>query len=192
MIELIAPDAARYDEWAAMLREFRDATTDSRDDVWECAGGIDGSGFTNGNTVDLTRDGFAAYLADRERQNDTEVTPPAGFVHCSFFWIVDDGELVGFLALRHALTEFLFEGRGHIGYCVRPSARGRGLAKAALKLGLDEAANRGIAPVLVCCFETNDASRAVIEACGGQFDDIRDGSRRYWFGDAPRPTGPTA
>lgn len=192
MVDLIAPDATRHDEWAAMLREFREATTDSRDDVWECAGGIDGSGFTRGSTVDVTPEGFAAYVADRARQGDTRVPPAPGLVHCSFLWVVDDGELVGHLALRHALNEFLYEIGGHIGYSVRPSARGRGLAKSALKLGLDEAAKRGIAPALVCCATTNDASRAVIETCGGQFDDIRDDSRRYWFGDDPRPSEPTA
>lgn len=118
--------------------------------------------------------------------------PHTGLVHCSYFWIVDDGALVGHLALRHALNEFLYELGGHIGYSVRPAARGRGIAKEALKLGLAEAAALDIAPVLVCCAQTNGASRAVIEACGGQLEDVREDSRRYWFGDGPRPTGPTA
>ena len=192
MIELIAPDAARYDDWSAMLREFRDATTDSRGDHWVCAGGMDGSGFFAGTDVDITPDGFAAYVEDCARQGNTMWPPHTGLVHCSYFWIVDDGALVGHLALRHALNEFLYELGGHIGYSVRPAARGRGIAKEALKLGLAEAAALDIAPVLVCCAQTNGASRAVIEACGGQLEDVREDSRRYWFGDGPRPTDPTA
>lgn len=190
MLSLVLPDPSRYDDWKAVLDEF-DATPK------------DGSGFRPGDDVDTTREGFEAYLADRARQRDLSIEPPEGFVHCTYFWVLDgpragEGDVVGFLALRHALNEPLLQAIGHIGYSVRPSARGRGVATGALELGLDEAKARGIDQVLVCCSIDNAASRGVIEKCGGQFEDIRtselfpDGSRRYWFGTPPWPTAPTA
>ena len=155
------------------------------------------------DVVDTSRAGFDAYLTDRARQGDTTVAPPEGFVHCSYFWVLDgpragEGDIVGFLALRHTLTEVLYEAIGHIGYSVRPSARGRGVAAGALMLGLDEARALGVEQVLVCCSTENPASRAVIEKCGGQFEDVRSHpafpgeTRRYWFGSPPFPQGPTA
>jgi predicted acetyltransferase len=76
---------------------------------------------------------------------------------------------------------------GHIGYSVRPGARRRGVATAALAQGLEIAAALGIDPVLVTCDTDNTASRRTIEGAGGSLEDIRDGKRRYWIGDGERP-----
>ena len=51
-------------------------------------------------------------------------------MHCAYFWITDGDEMVGFLALRHALTPWLLEEGGHIGFSVRPSRRRQGHAPA--------------------------------------------------------------
>ena len=41
---------------------------------------------------------------------------------CEFFWITDGSpeEVVGFLALRTRLNDWLLDEGGHIGYSVRP------------------------------------------------------------------------
>lgn len=74
---------------------------------------------------------------------------------------------------------------GHIGYGVRPSARGRGLATWALSVVLDEARQLGLKRVLVTCDDTNIASARTIERNGGQLEDTRDTelghTRRYWI-----------
>lgn len=176
MYQLIAPDAQAFTQWSACLEEFGD-------------GPIDGSGFQA--TPDLSEAAFTLYMEDRLRAADTSIAPPENWVHCNFYWIVDGagtGELVGFLALRHELTPHLLEQGGHIGYSVRPSARNKGVASAALVLGLTEARNLGIGRVLLTVKESNVASQRVIERAGGVYEDSRQGFRRYWF-HQPNPWG---
>ncbi len=81
----------------------------------------------------------------------------------SYRWVLDDGRVVGTIAIRHALTPSLLAEGGHIGYAVGPGDRGRGVASAALALALDLAARRGIDPALVTCDVDNVASARTIE-----------------------------
>ena len=105
---------------------------------------------------------------------------PAGWVTGTYLWILDDDTVVGRISLRHALTPWLLEVGGHVGYAVRPSARCRGHATAALGLMRAVAADRGIDPVLVTCDDDNVGSRKVIEANGGVLEDIRNNKMRFW------------
>lgn len=103
----------------------------------------------------------------------------------SLYWIVDDaepGRVLGSLHLRHELNDFLFEQGGHIGYGVRTSARGRGVAGAALAASLGEARELGLDRVLVTCEDDNVASARTIERWAGVLEDVRRGMRRYWIG----------
>ncbi|UQN29433.1 GNAT family N-acetyltransferase [Brachybacterium kimchii] len=184
MIRLTAPDPARFESWAACLRDFED-------------GPIDGSGYVTDSTPEPAPEEFARYIEQRLAEGNTSTPPAPERVHCSYRWIVDEtwadgGPLLGFLALRHHLNRFLLTQGGHIGYSVRPSARRRGVAGAALAVGLSEAAGLGIDPVLVCCAETNEASRRTIERNGGQYESSIGEHRRYWFGPGPWPQEPDA
>ena len=113
---------------------------------------------------------------------------PSGFVSNSTYWLVDSGEqVVGVSNLRHRLTERLRREGGHIGYGVRPSARGRGVGKALLAKTLEEACKRDITRALITCDRSNFGSIGVILANGGVFSDEgyvpeRDAVfRRYWI-----------
>ena len=94
------------------------------------------------------------------------------------------GQALGFLNLRLRLNNFLLEKGGHIGYSIRPSERGKGYAKEALRQGLQVAKEKNIKKALVTCSVNNPASRAVILANGGLIEDVRDGVERYWIGVA--------
>lgn len=86
-------------------------------------------------------------------------------------WIVEDGEVLGGIALRHESAQDV-EVLGHVGYGIRPSARGRGLAAAALREIIGMAKVRGMDRVLLACFVDNVPSVKTIERCGGVLDRI--------------------
>ena len=93
-------------------------------------------------------------------------------------------QLVSFDEAGHArlrLNDYLLEKGGHIGYSIRPSERGKGYAKESLRQGLQIAKEKNIHRVLLTCSIKNPASRVVILANGGQLEDIRHETERYWI-----------
>lgn len=171
--ELLRPTPALFDSWASAVAEFGD-------------GHIDGAGLTSPVTPD--RETLDALIAESITLADTTVAPPEGRVHNDLYWIVDDGEVVGFLSFRHALNDYLSEVGGHIGYAVRESRRRQGYASKALGLALDRAREIGLDRVMVTCDDDNEASARTIERAGGVLQDVRDQSerghplvRRYWI-----------
>ncbi|WP_141015501.1 GNAT family N-acetyltransferase [Nocardioides sambongensis] len=173
MTALVSPDVRRWRQWTAMIEDF---------------GGTDemhGSGhwFLDGDPVP-TQDGCVAFVAMTTQT--APGTPDGARVPSTYYWIAAgdggaDDELVGFLNFRHTLNDFLLDQGGHIGYGVRPSARRRGHAAAALRLALLDAPGLGIDRVLVTCDLDNAASRRTIEINGGELEDIRGDRRRYWI-----------
>jgi predicted acetyltransferase len=132
--------------------------------------GLHEDGFGLQATDDVeTPEGFAAWVA---RLTSNQAT-------CR--WIVDDGQVLGAIALRHEFNERT----GHIGYGIRPSARGRGLATWALGQILEEARALAMDRVLLVCLDGNAASAKTIEHNGGVLDEIRQAGtiavRRYWI-----------
>ena len=113
---------------------------------------------------------------------------PNGFVPESVFWLVDEGEFIGRVSIRHKLTEHLREIGGHIGYKIRTSKRRRGYGTLILSLALKEARALGLKRVLITCDETNIASRKVIGRNGGALEDktfignSKPNKLRFWIG----------
>lgn len=142
---------------------------------------VHGSAYRADVRTELVRPGgFEAWVDQLAAYESPEASLPESWVPASFRWILEDGQLVGTIAVRHRLTDALLVVGGHIGYAVRPSARRRGVASAALRLALGLAGRIGIDPALVTCEADNVASARTIEACGGVLEDVRGTSRRYW------------
>ena len=80
-----------------------------------------------------------------------------------------------------SLVDFLLNHGGHIGYSVRPSQRGRGIAKQMLQQAIDIARSKNITDILVTCHQDNQASRAVILANNGIFENTLEETERYWI-----------
>lgn len=165
MTQLVTPDARWHASWAASMREFGDEYPHGSG-VGDPRPSYDEQGCRE----------FAASLLAWERE-----TPRPDWVTCTFLWITDGEEVIGSIAVRHRLTEWLLDQGGHIGYSIRPSRRREGHASRALAIGLDRARDLGLDRVLLTCDLDNDASRRTIEANGGVLEDVRGDRRRYWI-----------
>lgn len=120
-------------------------------------------------TLDFEYDDFPA-LVTHLNNCALGLDLPDGWVPHTTFWLVENGEIVGVSSLRHRMTDRLKRLGGHIGFGVRPSAQGRGIAKELLRLTLIEAGRLGISDVLVICLKSNTASSRVIQANGGKLE----------------------
>lgn len=94
-------------------------------------------------------------------------------VSATFFFFMDDDHILGGIQIRHStnhpnLSIDAWCG-GHIGYGLRPSARGMWLSREMLQLGLIEARELAIKKVLISAHEDNIASWKTIESCGGEY-----------------------
>jgi predicted acetyltransferase len=169
--ELIAPVVHLHDAWLEAHLE------------WGPGRHEDGFGLRPGDDVH-TLDGFAGWLARLDRESDPARTSEVGKHRCVYRWIVEGDRVLGGIALRDGDDEYV-SWAGHVGYGIRPSARGRGLGTWALGQVLGEARSLGLHRILAVCAVDNAASRKTIERCGGVFESIRDSEagplRRYWL-----------
>ena len=185
MTALARPDVRLHPSWADTIREFGPETLHGSG-VWHA----------EGDSLDLTEAGCAAFVSMVLAYADPAHELPENLVHSDYYWITEgqgaDEEVIGFLALRHSLTAWLFEEGGHIGYSVRPSRRRQGHAQRALGLAVRRSAELGLDRVLLTCDDDNLASAGTIERNGGVYEDTRNGKRRYWIDTrgAPPPVDP--
>ena len=169
MVTLIAPDRKYHSSWLAAATEFEGAHRD-------------GSGSEDWTLEELQDpDAFSLFVDELVAGALPDSPRKPGYVQCTYLWIVEGDTVVGSLAIRHILNDFLLNEGGHIGHSVRPSARRRGHASQALKDALPIARQLGIRRALVTCDEDNAASRATIEKNGGIYEDSRNAKRRYWI-----------
>jgi predicted acetyltransferase len=97
------------------------------------------------------------------------------------YWLIVDGHPVGFGKQRLYLNDNLRINGGHIGYCIRPTARGKGFGNILLRELLKKAKEKNIPKVLITCDDINIASRRVIEYNGGKLERVENGECYYWI-----------
>ncbi len=143
-------------------------------------------------TTDYPHDDAHGFVARLVRESKGQGLA-AGFVAHSTYWLMqNDQVVVGVSNLRHRLNPHLRHEGGHIGYGVRPTARGNAYATRLLGLTLRRAADLGITRVLVVSAMENEPSIRTILRNGGVLEAegvvASDGTRmnRYWI-DPPPP-----
>jgi predicted acetyltransferase len=130
---------------------------------------------------------LARYLEILEQHARGEHVPP-DHVPSTFLFAFDGPRIVGRVAIRHELNDFLLRIGGHIGYTVVPEFRRRGYATEILRQSLAIARQRfGLTRVLLTCDDDNIGSIRTIEKNGGILESVVTGAdvttpkRRYWI-----------
>ncbi len=168
-LQLVEPTESLRDAYVAFVREFN----------------AEGNDYISARWQDIERS-FPAFV-QRLLEHARGIGLPAGWVPASSYWLVHEGRVLGECGLRHALTDFLRDFGGHIGYGVRPCERRKGYATFMLRAMMARAREMGMERVLVTCAATNVASAGVIEKCGGILEsetyspNARRVTRRYWI-----------
>lgn len=123
-----------------MMMELRKANLQDAEKEFEFMKNLpaDENGFTN-PWFGVKREEFVEKCLCRMMDYSEGRNLPDGFVPETFFFLWNDGEIVGQFRIRHHLTEALRNGAGHIGYGIALPFRKRGFAKAGLALALREA-----------------------------------------------------
>ena len=159
MPELILPDADRHSAWLESHLEWGPGLHE------------DGFGIGPHDEVESAA-GFAAWV------DELHALPGR------LWWIVEKDVVLGGIVLRPFTSDEVLR-MGHIGFGVRPSARGQGIATWALGQVLRHAREAGLGRVLLVCLDDNAPSSKTIERRGGVLDRVvEDGNglvRHYWI-----------
>ncbi|QWZ07949.1 GNAT family N-acetyltransferase [Nocardioides panacis] len=162
MPQLVLPTVELHAAWSEARADWGPGTHE------------DGFGLREQDDVE-SPEGFAAWVR--------RLRGGPGPASATCWWIVEGEAVLGGIALRHGTDDTVLR-LGHVGYGIRPSARGRGLATWALGEVLPVAGATGLDRVLVVCEEGNAASARVVEHHGGVLEEVRDAGpvrvRRYW------------
>ena len=133
---------------------------------------------------------FAGYIEAITDQSGSirlptgQIVPKVPF---SVHWLVEGDDFIGETHVRHQLNDYLIKEGGHIGYGIRPARRRQGYGRLILALALEECRRLDIRRVLVTCLDDNAASARIIEANGGELENViadpagRGPLRRYWI-----------
>ena len=121
-MELRRPSLEDKEAILEMMAEFEQAQSPHDGGFWE------------------TEAFFYEEWLDGNQNQEIGINLPEGWVPAiQLVAFSEKGQAVGFLNLRLCLNDYLLEEGGHIGYSIRPSERGKGYAKEALRHGLQVA-----------------------------------------------------
>ena len=149
-------------------------------DEWGPGAHEDGFGLQPSDDV-RSDAGFSAWVEHLVAESGHADAPEP---RCMYWWIVENGRVLGGIALRQGDLE-LVRRAGNVGYGIRPSARGHGLAGWALGQVLNEARLIGMQRILAVCASDNVASARTIKLNGGVLETVepteQGAARRYWI-----------
>lgn len=172
-MELVIPSIKYKDSFIQAVKEYQTTDADDRKDIFAL------------KVEELEKD-FPLYISNLLSESEGK-NLPEGYVPQTTYWLIDNGKFIGRVSIRHTLSDFLLKEGGHIGYDIRPTERNKGYGKNILELVLPKAKQLGIDKVLLTCNETNTASKKIIEANGGVFENALDMGEgkpkklRYWI-----------
>lgn len=155
-IQLELPHTRHQVSFLSAMAEFQ---SDSEKSAWIYLG--------DDEPRDTPAKDFQAYVSKLRLM---ETMAPPKFVKGTCYWAIYDDQVVGRIAIRHELNDFLRVIGGHIGFIVRPSFRKMGVASEMLRQLLQTDRARAIKKLLITCDDGNVASEKTITRNGGVFE----------------------
>ena len=149
-------------------------------DLGEGENGFGGTAVPRGA---LTLDEYIQFCSDTNDHSNLK----EGHIPRSFFWFLDDeGEVIGIVRMWHFLNESLEERTGQISYYIRRDKRSKGYGREALRLALSALMDIGEKRALIITDMDNIPSIRVIEENGGILESVGMGGEgkefgRYWI-----------
>mgnify|MGYP001596781463 FL=1 len=174
-MELVEPSVQYKDSFIAAVKEYQTDTESASPN--EKYRGL--------SATELEKD-FESF-AQSERSHSRGENLPDGFMPETTYWLIDGGEFIGRISIRHKLTERLLQVGGLIGYDIRPTQRKHGYGSRILALALPKVKELGLLRVLLTCDASNVASRKIIEKNGGVLEnqvpnpETGEDKLRYWI-----------
>ncbi|MBQ8844563.1 MAG: GNAT family N-acetyltransferase [Clostridia bacterium] len=114
-------------------------------------------------------DNYEEWLKILEQRKTKETLPQDKVPTFVYFAIrKKDNKIIGIVAIRPNLNEFLTKYAGHIGFIVSPKERQKGYGKIITKLAIEKCKEFKIDEIIITCKKTNTISARCILACGGK------------------------
>src|SRR5581483_11425562 len=111
-MELVSPSSKYKESFLEALEEYQRETISSRDSRYDL----------KNLELAVLANNFSFYIKKLSDASQGKGLPD-GFVAHTVYWLIDKGEFVGRVDIRHVLNEHLLREGGHIGYDIRPSKR---------------------------------------------------------------------
>lgn len=157
-MKMVFPDIAYKTKAMEFINEF-----------YTYGSGINGSG---GLDRYLKESDYEGWLKKVMRDIDIANIPKERVPSLTYFYVREtDDKIIGMVNIRLALNEFLKKEGGHIGYCIRPTERGKHYATSMLNDALAVCRMVGIENVIITCDKCNLGSAGVIRNCGGALEE---------------------
>ena len=146
--------------------EYKEKATEYIREFYEYNSEINGSGALDRFLREST---YEEWLVKIRKDIDIANVEKPRVPALTYFYVrEEDDRIVGMINIRLALSDFLREEGGHIGYSVRPTERRKHYATDMLKAGVEVLNTIGINEVLVSCDKENPASAGTIKNNGGK------------------------
>lgn len=115
-------------------------------------------------------DDYEGWLEKLEKDKKQPVTEERVPTETYFLVRKEDDRIIGMINIRLALNEEFKKLNGNIGYCIRPTERGKGYNNINLYLGLKKCKEHGIKDILLTVGKDNEPSKRTILRFNPKFE----------------------
>ncbi len=136
------------------------------------------------STLNQNYEEFCA-LTENEKHLTNNDLDPGRVPNETYFFIEDNGYIIGAVNLRYEITDVLLKKGGHLSFGIRPAMRNKGYAFIMLKLAFNILRPKGMSRALITCTRGNKPCQVAMKKVGAKLENSYelDGKviDRYWI-----------